>query len=119
MDPIDEYIAGFPPDVQGLLRAVRGTIREAAPDAEQRISYGIPTFTLNEYLVHSAGFGHHIGLYRTPSGIEHFRDELAGYEQGKGSVRFPLGQPIPHDLTARIVEFRVHEVRSGLTEPSS
>ena len=113
MDPIDEYIAGFPPATQEILRAIRTTIREAAPDAEEKISYRMPTFTLNGNLVHFAGFAHHIGFYPTPSGMAHFKEELAGYKQGRGSVQFPLDEPIPHDLIARIVEFRVLEVRSG------
>ena len=86
MDPIDEYIAGFPPATQEILRAIRTTIREAAPDAEEKISYRMPTFTLNGNLVHFAGFAHHIGFYPTPSGMAHFKEELAGYKQGRGSV---------------------------------
>ena len=106
---IDEYIAGFPKDVQAILQRIRMTIREAAPDAEEKISYQMPTFTLKGNLVHFAAFKNHIGFYPIPSGIEEFKDELSVYEQGKGSVQFPLNKPIPFDLISRIVKFRVKE----------
>ena len=106
---IDEYIAGFPPDVQKILRQVRTTIRQAAPGAEETISYRMPTFTLNGYLVYFAGFKNHIGFYPIQTGIEKFKKELARYEQGKGSVQFPLDQPMPYDLIRKIVKFRVKE----------
>jgi len=106
---IDEYIAGFPDDVQEILEKIRITIREAAPDAEERISYQIPTFTLNGNLVHFAAYEKHIGLYPTPRGIEEFKEELSVYEGGKGTVKFPLDKPIPFNLISRIVMFRVKE----------
>jgi uncharacterized protein YdhG (YjbR/CyaY superfamily) len=106
---IDAYIAGFPPEVQAILQEVRMTIRKAAPQAKETINYQIPTFTLEGNLVHFAGFKKHIGFYPAPSGIEKFKDELAGYESAKGSVQFPLDQPIPYDLISRIVAFRVAE----------
>jgi uncharacterized protein YdhG (YjbR/CyaY superfamily) len=106
---IDEYIAGFPPDVQEKLRKLRATIREAAPDAEETISYQMPTFALHGNLVHFAAFKNHIGFYPTPSGIEAFKNELAVYKGAKGSVQFPLDKPIPYDLVSRIVAFRVKE----------
>ncbi|HKV11972.1 MAG TPA: DUF1801 domain-containing protein [Thermoanaerobaculia bacterium] len=106
---IDEYIAGFPGDVQELLEKVRATIREAAPDAEEAIKYQIPTFTLNGNLVHFAAFKNHIGFYPAPRGIEAFKDELSAYKGAKGSVQFPFGEPIPYDLISRIVRFRVEE----------
>ena len=106
---IDEYIAGFPLDVQAILQKVRTTIRNAAPGAKEVISYQMPTFVLEGNLVHFAAFNSHIGLYPTPSGTERFREELAGYHTGKGSIRFPLDQPIPYDLITRMVEFRVKE----------
>jgi len=106
---IDEYIAGFPEGVQEKLRKLRATIREAAPDAEEKISYQMPTFALQGNLVHFAAFEHHIGLYPAPTGIEEFADELAPYKSGKGSVRFPLDKPIPYALVSRIVKFRVKE----------
>ncbi len=106
---IDEYIAGFPKDVQEKLEQVRRTIREAAPDAQEKISYKMPTFTLKGNLVYFAAFKNHIGFYPIPSGIEEFKEELSAYEQGKGSVQFPLDKPIPFDLISRIVKFRVKE----------
>ena len=106
---IDEYIAGFPDDIQAILQKVRTTIRKAAPAAEETIKYQIPTFTLNGNLVHFAAFKKHIGFYPTPTGIEEFKDELSAYAGAKGSVRFPLDKPIPYDLISRIVNFRVKE----------
>ena len=106
---IDEYIAGFPPGVQEILEKIRMTIREAAPDAEETIKYQIPTFTLKGNLVHFAAFKKHIGFYPEPTGMEAFKDELSVYEGAKGSVQFPLDQPIPYDLISRIVAFRVKE----------
>jgi uncharacterized protein YdhG (YjbR/CyaY superfamily) len=106
---IDEYIAGFPADVQEKLQQVRRTIREAAPDAEEAISYQIPTFRLNGNLIHFAAFAKHIGMYPAPRGNEAFKDELARYGGGKGTVQFPFNQPIPFDLITRIVQFRVEE----------
>src|SRR6185369_16445684 len=85
---IDEHIAKFPKDVQEILEKVRATIQKAAPDAQETINYGIPTFTLEGNLVHFAGFKGHIGFYPTPSGIESFKDELSKYEGAKGSVKF-------------------------------
>ncbi len=108
---IDEYIAGFPPEHQKVLEEMRAIIRQTAPpEAIETISYAIPTFDLNgRHLVHFAGFAKHTGFYPVPSGMEAFKDELAPYKQGKGSVQFPLGQPLPADLIRRIVEFRVAE----------
>ena len=106
---IDEYIAAFPPETRVVLEKVRATIREAAPEAQETINYAIPTFTLKGNLVHFAGFKNHIGFYPTPGGIEKFKAELAGYESAKGSVKFPLDQPIPYGLISEIVKFRVQE----------
>lgn len=106
---IDEYIAGFPAEIQAILQQIRATIHAAAPDAQETISYQMPTFTLHGNLVHFAAFKAHIGFYPTPSGTEHFQAALAPYKSGKGSVRFPLDQPIPYDLVAEIVRFRVAE----------
>lgn len=106
---IDEYIAGFPPEVQQLLESVRTTIRDAAPDAVETISYAIPTFAQHGNLVHFAGFKNHIGFYGTPDGHAAFAAELSAYKQGKGSVQFPLDQPLPLDLIARIVRFKVQQ----------
>jgi len=106
---IDEYIAGFPPDVQAILQKIRLTIREAAPDAEETISYQMPTFTLKGNLVHFAAFKEHIGFYPTPTGIEKFQKELSAYKGAKGSARFPLDQPIPYGLIGKIAKFRAKE----------
>jgi uncharacterized protein YdhG (YjbR/CyaY superfamily) len=106
---IDEYIAGFPKDVQKLLQKIRLTIREAAPEAEEAIKYQIPTFTLKGNLIHFAAFKNHIGLYPAPRAIEEFKEELSAYEGAKGTVRFSLDQPIPFDLISRIVKFRVQD----------
>jgi uncharacterized protein YdhG (YjbR/CyaY superfamily) len=109
---IDAYIAGFPPDIQERLRALRATIHAAAPEAEERIAYQMPTFALHGNLVHFAAFKNHIGFYPTPSGIEAFAEDLARYPASKGAIRFPLDEPLPLDLVRRIVEHRVAENRS-------
>ena len=106
---IDAYIAGFPPEIQAILQQIRATIHAAAPDAQETISYQMPTFTLHGNLVHFAAFKQHIGFYPTPSGTEHFQAALARYKGGKGSVQFPLDEPIPYDLITEIVKFRVEE----------
>jgi len=108
---IDEYIATFPKDIQGKLKQIRATIKAAAPDATEKISYQMPTFFLNGNLVHFAAFKNHIGLYPASSGVAHFTTELGSYQTSKGAIQFPLDQPIPFDLVARIVQFRVMENR--------
>jgi uncharacterized protein YdhG (YjbR/CyaY superfamily) len=110
---IDEYIAAFPPETRKRLAQIRDLVRACAPDATETISYGMPTFDLNgRHLVHFAGFAKHIGFYPVPSGIAAFKKDLAPYKQGKGSVQFPLDQPLPSDLVRRIIEFRVEENRA-------
>jgi len=106
---IDEYIADYPKDVQKLLEQVRNTIKKAAPKAEEKINYGIPTFTLNGNLVHFAAYKNHIGFYATPTGHKAFEKELSIYKTGKGSVQFPIDQPLPLALISQIVKFRVIE----------
>lgn len=106
---IDEYISGFPHEVQEILKRMRQTIRTAAPGAEETIKYQIPTFTLKGNLVHFAAFKNHIGFYPTPTGIERFRQELSVYKGAKGSVRFPFDKPVPLALISKIVKFRVKE----------
>jgi len=106
---IDEYIAGFPPEVRRLLRQVRAAIRKAAPRAEEKISYQIPTFFLHGNLVHFGAFKNHIGFYPAPMGLKEFEKELSKYEGAKGSVRFPLDQPMPLGLITKIVKFRVRK----------
>ena len=107
---IDEYIAGFPKVVQKLLTRVRATIRKAAPHAKEGISYKIPAFYQDGgYLIYFAGYKNHISVYPAPRGVDKFKKELAGYEGGKGTVRFPLDKPIPFDLITRIVKFRLEQ----------
>jgi uncharacterized protein YdhG (YjbR/CyaY superfamily) len=107
---IDEYIAGFPKDVQEILEKIRMTIRKAAPDAEETIKYKIPTFTLKGNLVYFAAFKKHIGFYPpTSTGNVKFKKEISVYEGAKGSLKFPLVKPIPFGLISRIVKFRVKE----------
>lgn len=106
---IDEYIATFPKETQKILGKIRATIRAAAPNAKEKISYQMPTFDLKGNLIHFAAFKNHIGFYPTPTGIEKFKKELAVYEGAKGSVQFPLDKPIPYDLIKKIVLFRVKE----------
>lgn len=106
---IDEYICQFPEDIQKVLNKIRSVIRNAAPDASEKISYQMPTFYLNGNLVHFAAFKNHIGFYPSPSGIEAFKKEIAGYKWSKGAVQFQLDQPVPYDLIEKIVKFRVKE----------
>jgi uncharacterized protein YdhG (YjbR/CyaY superfamily) len=106
---IDEYISMFPRDVRNRLEKLRKIIKESAGQAEETISYGIPTFKLNGYLVHFAAYRNHIGFYPTSSGIEAFKKELLSYKWAKGSVQFPLDKPIPFDLVKKIVAYRVRE----------
>jgi uncharacterized protein YdhG (YjbR/CyaY superfamily) len=107
---VDAYIEGFAADTQARLRTMRSALRRAAPDAGEKIAYGIPTFTLNGNLVHFAAFEKHLGFYPTPSAILAFREELTPYAFAKGSVRFPLDRPLPLGLIGRMVRFRVREV---------
>jgi uncharacterized protein YdhG (YjbR/CyaY superfamily) len=104
---IDEYIAAFPPNIQALLQQIRATIREAAPDSEETISYQMPAFKQNGVLVYFAAFKNHIGFFPTAQGVEAFKDKLAGYKTSKGTIQFPLDQQLPFDLIAEIVRFRV------------
>lgn len=106
---IDSYIVTFPKDVQGLLRQLRETIRQAAPQAEEAISYQMPTFTLNGNLVHFAAYKNHIGFYPAPSGLKAFEKEIARYKHSKGAVQFPLDKPLPKGLISKIVKYRVKE----------
>jgi uncharacterized protein YdhG (YjbR/CyaY superfamily) len=106
---IDSYIAGFPQDMQVILQELRAVIKQAAPQAEEAISYQIPTFRLKGNLVHFAAFKNHIGFYPTSSGIEKFKNELSAYKLARGTVRFPLDRPLPLGLISKIVKFRVKE----------
>lgn len=110
---IDEYISAFPKDVQKILGQIRKIIKDAAPEAEEAISYQIPTFKLNGNLVHFAAFKNHIGFYPTPSGQKAFEKELSAYKSGKGSIQFPIDKPLPIPLIKKIVKFRVKEAIRG------
>jgi uncharacterized protein YdhG (YjbR/CyaY superfamily) len=106
---IDAYIADFPETIQDILQQVRDAIRYAAPQAKEKISYGMPTFIINKNLVHFAACKNHLGFYPAASGIEAFKKELSIYKGAKGSVQFPLNQPMPIELITMIVRFRVNE----------
>lgn len=113
---IDEYIKTCPEDVQSILEKIRQTIRNAAPEAVETISYGIPTFNLDgKYLVYFAAWKNHIALYPIPSGTEAFKKELSQYKGTKGSVHFPFDKPIPYDLVEKIVRFRMKEDSKGFS----
>ena len=109
LNEVDLYISGFPGEIQLLLQQMRVTIRNAAPEAGEIISYGMPSYRLGGLLVHFAGYKNHIGFYPAPSGIEAFKKELSVYKGAKGSVQFPLDKPLPLDLISQIVEFRAIE----------
>ena len=107
---IDEYIASFPEDVQKILGEVRRTIKAAAPDAEEKISYNMPTFALNgKYLVYFAGWKNHIAFYGAPRGNPEFREDLSPYESGQGTLQFSYDKEVPYNLISKIVKFRVAE----------
>ena len=106
---IDEYIAIFPKDIQKKLKELRKAIHEAAPEAEETISYGMPAFRKNKVLVYFAAAKNHIGFYPTASPVVEFEKELAKFKHSKGAIQFPLDEPMPLDLVRRIVEFRVKE----------
>lgn len=112
---VEEYIASFPKEVQDILQEVRKIILQHAPSATEGIAYGMPAYKLNgKPLVYFGGYQKHIGFYATPTGHSKFEAELAVYKQGKGSVQFPLKQPIPYELIGRIVDFRVEETLGKL-----
>lgn len=107
---IDEYIAGFPTDVRASLEKIRTTIRKAAPKAEEVISYQIPAFKfVGRPFIYFAAYKKHISVYPAPRDVAEFKEELADYEGGKGTVQFPLDQPIPYDLIRRIAKYRVNQ----------
>lgn len=112
---VDAYISNAPEAVQELLKKIRATIQNAAPEADESISYGMPAFSINgKPLVYFAAFKNHIGFYATPSGHTAFEKALSKYKQGKGSVQFPLNEPIPFPLITKIVKFRLKEVKEKL-----
>jgi uncharacterized protein YdhG (YjbR/CyaY superfamily) len=112
---IDAYIAAFPPDIQDILQKIRATIHAAAPGAQEKIAYQMPAFYLDGNLVYFAAFKRHIGFYPTPTGTEKFQKEIARYKHAKGSIQFPLDQPIPYALITKIVKFRVKENHAQAT----
>ena len=110
IDSIDEYIATFPKDVQKILKQIRKTIKTAAPKADEKISYGIPTFTMNnKYLIYFAGWKNHVSIYPIPTGSTAFNKEISKYAAGKGTLKFPLDKPIPLKLITEIVKLKVTE----------
>ena len=110
---VDEYIATFPDDIQKLLRQMRKIIQDIVPEAEEVISYAMPTFKLNgKNLVHFAGFTNHIGFFPTPSGVEAYKNEIKHLKTSKGTIQFSLDEPLPVDLIKKIVKFRKEELLS-------
>ncbi len=111
---IDDYISKFPKQTKDILEEIRTIVNVMVPDAEEFISYGIPTFRLNgKNLVHFAGYEHHIGFYPTSTGIDAFRSEISKFKHAKGSVQFPLDDPIPYELIRKMVRFRIEEIISN------
>jgi len=106
---IDEYITSFPPETSEILEKIRMTIKDAAPDSMEVISYQMPAFKLNGILAYFAAFKNHISFFPTPSAVEVFKAELTEYKCSKGTIQFAKGQPIPYDLIGKIVKFRVAE----------
>jgi uncharacterized protein YdhG (YjbR/CyaY superfamily) len=107
---VDDYIKGFPKDIQKSLNQIRTAISENAPDAVESISYGMPAYKLGgKPLVYFAAYEKHIGFYATPTGHAKFEKELSKYKQGKGSVQFPIDKPLPIELIIKIVKFRTKE----------
>ena len=113
---IDEYISKFPTEIQEILNEIRQAIKEEAAEAEEKISYQMPTFYFYGNLVHFAAFKNHVGFYPAASGIEAFKEELVGYKGAKGSVQFPLNKPIPFELIKKIVRYRVNENKTRVDE---
>lgn len=117
-ESIDDYILGFPPEVQAVLRNLREAVRQSAPFATEMIRWEMPTFDLHGHLVYFAAHKKHIGFYPMPSAIEAFQDELAAYKHAKGTVQFPLDKPLPYPLIRRMVKFRVAENMKKAAEKS-
>ncbi len=113
---VDQYIAGFPESTQKLLHQLRAAIRKAAPDAEELISYAMPAYKQQGMLVYFAGYAKHIGFYPTASGMEAFKKELSGYKNAKGSVQFPLNEPLPLTLVTKMVKFRIKKNAAKMME---
>lgn len=116
---IDEYIAQFPFEIQRVLQQIRAVIKEAAPEATERMSWQMPTFYLDGNLVHFAAHKNHIGFYPGASGIEVFQKEISEYKSSKGAVQFPLNQPMPYELISKITKYRAAENRKWAEEKLS
>lgn len=117
---VDEYIATFPENVQKIMEQLRATIKKAAPEAGEKISYGIPTFTLNgKYLIYFAGWKHHISIYPIPTGSDAFNKEVSQYVTGKGTLKFPLDKPLPLKLITKIVKLKIAENRKKIDKKKS
>lgn len=112
---IDEYISGFPEATQAVLQKIRATIKKAAPQAEETISYAIPAFKQAGGLIYFAGYKHHVSIYPAPREHETFKEVLAAYKGGKGTVQFSLDHPVPYPLIARIVKFRLQQLKEKAT----
>ncbi|MEA4956586.1 hypothetical protein SDC9_17130 [bioreactor metagenome] len=112
VETIDEYISEYSKDIQEILKKIRKTIKEVAPNSEERIRWGMPTFYQKENLVHFAVNKKHIGFYPSPSGIENFKEELSSYKTSKGAAQFPYDRPIPYELIKKITQFRVNEAEN-------
>ena len=109
-DTIDGYIANQPVEVQPLLHKIRESIRQAAPDAIEKISWQMPTFWQNGYLIHFAAFKKHIGIYAGGEATAAFADRLLDYKTAKGTIRLPIDKPVPYDLIAEITKWRISEI---------
>lgn len=109
VENIDDYILSFPKETQVLLKQMRQLIRQTAPEAEEKISYAMPTYYLNGNLVHFAAYKNHIGFYPAPSGLKEFSKEISKYKHSKGAVQFPLDQALPQSLIVKIVKYRVKQ----------
>ena len=116
---VDEYMSTLPMDARNKMEDVRKTIKQAAPDAIEIISYNMPAFRLNKILVYYAAHTHHIGFYPMASGIEKFKKELSGYKSARGSVQFPINEPMPVKLIEKIVRFRVKEIEEKVKHKNS
>jgi uncharacterized protein YdhG (YjbR/CyaY superfamily) len=106
---VDQYLSVFPENIKSKLQELRSTIKKTAPQAEELISYNMPAFKLHGMLVYYAAYKEHIGFYPTPSPIEAFKKELAGYEVAKGSIKFPIDKPVPLKLVIKIVKYKMKE----------
>ncbi|MDR1593967.1 MAG: DUF1801 domain-containing protein [Prevotellaceae bacterium] len=107
---MDEYIAGFLPEIQEIMNAIRTTIYEIAPEVKEKISWGMPTFTMKKILVQFGGFKSHIGFFPGPAVIEAFSRELTGYKTSKGTIQFPYKNPLPLELIGKIIKYRIQEI---------